>query len=84
VREPIRKVREVAAGLVGGVVLGVLALLALLGIVLLILWLREPSASSYARTHVQALFVNRPREQSRVVAGSTRVCNLASHFGRAE
>jgi hypothetical protein len=42
----------------GVVVLTPLVVAAVVGLVLLVLWLREPSAARYARTHVQALFVS--------------------------
>lgn len=35
-----------------------LTVAAVIGVVILVLWLREPSAAAYARTHVQALFVS--------------------------
>ncbi len=48
---------SVVGGVVGGIILGVLALAAAGGLVLLVLWIREPSASASARSHVQSLFV---------------------------
>jgi hypothetical protein len=42
---------------VGGIILGVLALAAVGGLVLLVIWIKEPSASTSARSHVQSLFV---------------------------
>ncbi len=48
---------SVVGGVVGGIILGVLALAAVGGLVLLVLWAREPSASASARSHVQSLFV---------------------------
>ncbi len=47
---------SIVGGVVGGVILGALALAAVGGVVLLFLWLREPSASADARSHVQSLF----------------------------
>lgn len=53
------------------VVGAVLAVVAIIGVVFLILWLREPSASAYARTHVQALFVNDSLRRT----GTVKTCN---------
>jgi hypothetical protein len=63
---------SVVGGVVGGVVLGVLALAAVGGVVLLVLWIREPSASADARSHVQSLFVDGARRTGHVTGCTDR------------
>ncbi len=55
----------------GGILLGVLALAAVGGIVLLVLWIREPSASASARSQVQSLFTVGGSRQTGQVTGCT-------------
>jgi len=59
-------------GVVAGALLSAVALAALLGVLLLILWLREPSASAYARTHVQQLFVSNTLRRT----GTVKSCHV--------
>lgn len=50
-----------------------LTVAAVIGVVLLVLWLREPSAAAYARTHVQALFVSDLLRPTGMVKSCTKV-----------
>ena len=49
-----------------------LAIASVVGVVFLIIWLREPSADAYARTQVQALFVNDSLKRT----GTVKTCRL--------
>ena len=57
----------------GGIILGVLALAAVGGLVLLVLWIRQPSASASARSGVQSLFM---------VGGSKRTAQVTGCIDR--
>jgi hypothetical protein len=54
---------------VAGIILGVLALAAVGGLVLLVLWIGEPSASASARSHVQRLFLVGGSKRTGTVTG---------------
>jgi len=58
VARALRAGRFAFIGFAAVVVGTALTVAAVVGVVLLVLWLREPSAAAYARTQVQALFVS--------------------------
>lgn len=69
----MRPGRKAVVGITCALFLVPLTVAALVGLVFLVLWLREPSASSYARTHVQALFADNSMKRTGTVNGCGRV-----------
>lgn len=70
VARALRAGRFAIIGFEAVIVAAGLAVVAVIGVVLLTLWLREPSANAYARTHVQALFVDHSMRRT----GTVKTC----------
>jgi hypothetical protein len=67
----------VVGAAVAGVAFVVVALAALIGSVFLILWIGQPSASAYARSHVQSLFIDNASRST----GTVKSCRAIGSAG---